>query len=232
MAYALAAGSPIETTFKAAGVDPLWAGIPRLLVILLGGFTSNFAWCAYLNWKNKTGYQYLATHLRGGSALTPSATANIEQAAEARAEAATANATANAAAADLEARRIPRLRNLLFSAAAGATWYFQFFFYSMGESQMGEYKFASWTLHMASIIIFSTLCGVIFKEWSGVSKRVKFLVTVGISTLVFSTIIIGCANWIEEATKAKASTVQTPEKPAAAPATPAASVAPATAGGK
>ncbi|MDR1817993.1 MAG: L-rhamnose/proton symporter RhaT, partial [Puniceicoccales bacterium] len=192
MAYALAAGSPIETAFKGAGVDPLWAGIPRLLVILLGGFTSNFAWCAYLNWKNKTGYQYLASHLRPGSALTPAATANLERAAEAKA------AAGGAPSEDL---RIPRLSNLLFSALAGATWYFQFFFYSMGESKMGDFNYASWTLHMASIIIFATLCGVIFKEWSGVSKKARLLITAGISTLVFSTVIIGCANWIEKQTK-------------------------------
>ena len=34
--------------------------------------------------------------------------------------------------------------------------YFQFFFYTMGESQMGRFGFASWTLHMSSIIIFSS----------------------------------------------------------------------------
>ena len=34
----------------------------------------------------------------------------------------------------------------------------QFFFYTMGETQMGRYKFSSWTLHMAGIMIFST-CG-------------------------------------------------------------------------
>ena len=50
--------------------------------------------------------------------------------------------------------------NYLFSALAGATWYLQFFFYTMGETQMGRYKFSSWTLHMASIIIFSTLWGI------------------------------------------------------------------------
>ena len=53
-------------------------------------------------------------------------------------------------AADL---RVPILGNYLFSALAGTTWCFQFFFYSMGETQMGKYNFASWTLHMASIII-------------------------------------------------------------------------------
>ncbi|MDR1788834.1 MAG: hypothetical protein LBR12_00480 [Opitutaceae bacterium] len=94
---------------------------------------------------------------------------------------------------------MPRLRNVAFSALAGATWYFQFFFYSMGESQMGDFKFASWTLHMASIIIFSTLCGVLFKEWSGVSRKVRVLITAGISTLVLSTIVIGCAKWLEDA---------------------------------
>jgi L-rhamnose-H+ transport protein len=30
----------------------------------------------------------------------------------------------------------------------------------MGENQMGRYKFSSWTLHMASIIIFGTLWGI------------------------------------------------------------------------
>jgi len=41
--------------------------------------------------------------------------------------------------------------NFFFSALAGTTWYFQFFFYTMGETQMGTFGFASWTLHMASI---------------------------------------------------------------------------------
>ena len=38
---------------------------------------------------------------------------------------------------------------------AGVTWYLQFFFYSMGQTKMGKYDFSSWTLHMASIIIFA-----------------------------------------------------------------------------
>ena len=59
------------------------------------------------------------------------------------------------------------LANYLLCALAGTTWYFQFFFYSMGETQMGKYKFSSWTLHMASIIIFSSLWGIGLKEWKG-----------------------------------------------------------------
>jgi hypothetical protein len=36
---------------------------------------------------------------------------------------------------------------------------------SMDETQMGRYKFSSWTLHMASIIIFISLCGIGLKGW-------------------------------------------------------------------
>ena len=56
-------------------------------------------------------------------------------------------------------------------ALAGTAWYFQFFFYTMGESQMGRFGFSSWTLHMASIILFSTLWGFALKEWAAASAR-------------------------------------------------------------
>jgi L-rhamnose-H+ transport protein len=60
-------------------------------------------------------------------------------------------------------RRVPVLANYLLAALGGTLWYFQFFFYTMGESQMGKYGFSSWTLHMASIILFSTLWGFALK---------------------------------------------------------------------
>jgi L-rhamnose-H+ transport protein len=92
---------------------------------------------------------------------------------------------------------IPRLPNYLFSALAGTTWYFQFFFYTMGETQMGKFGFASWTLHMASIIIFSTMWGWIFHEWKGSSKKAHGLIATGIATLVLSTLVIGYGTMIK-----------------------------------
>jgi L-rhamnose-H+ transport protein len=86
--------------------------------------------------------------------------------------------------------------NYLFSAVAGATWYMQFFFYTMGETQMGQYKFSSWTLHMSSIIIFSTLWGIALKEWRGVSARTRTLVFLTLLTLVGSTMIVGYGNYL------------------------------------
>ena len=88
----------------------------------------------------------------------------------------------------------PLLRNYLLCALAGTAWYFQFFFYTMGESQMGAYGFSSWTLHMASIIIFSSLWGFALKEWRGASRKTLTLVFTGLALLVASTVIIGLGN--------------------------------------
>jgi L-rhamnose-H+ transport protein len=92
----------------------------------------------------------------------------------------------------------PLLTNYAFSALAGTVWYLQFFFYSMGETEMGRYGFSSWTLHMASIIIFSTLWGVALKEWKGTSRRTHALIAAGLAVLVASTLIVGYGNFIKQ----------------------------------
>lgn len=89
----------------------------------------------------------------------------------------------------------PPLRaNYLLAALGGTLWYFQFFFYTMGESQMGRFGFSSWTLHMASIILFSTLWGFALREWASASAATRQLVRIGIGILVVSTVIIGLGN--------------------------------------
>jgi L-rhamnose-H+ transport protein len=232
MAFAITAGNPIAHAIESAGTGRLWAGIPRLVVILMGGFTTNFIWCVYLNIRHKTAYQYLASHLRSGHANLVPQNSTKHAGAESNASAGGASANANAGGANApapasapapvpvpasDALRIPRASNYFFSALAGATWYFQFFFYNMGESQMGHYGFASWTLHMASIIIFSTLWGVYFKEWSGAGKKARTLITLGIATLVFSTVVIGYGTWLDTKTPAAASVSQASPSPANLP---------------
>ena len=95
----------------------------------------------------------------------------------------------------LQGNRI--LKNYLLAALGGAFWYFQFFFYTMGESNMGEYEFSSWTIHMASIIIFSTLWGLALLEWKGSSRKSRMLLMTGIFLLVFATLIIGVGNSLQ-----------------------------------
>jgi L-rhamnose-H+ transport protein len=77
----------------------------------------------------------------------------------------------------------------------------QFFFYTMGETQMGEYKFSSWTIHMASIIIFSSLWGIALHEWRGSSASTKAKLAIGLLTLVFSTMVVGYGNYLAVAAK-------------------------------
>lgn len=184
--FALTAGNPIAEASAAAGTSTYWTGLPKLVVVLLGGFTTNFIWCTLLNFKNRTGYQYLASHVRkehahhGGSGGGEHASASVPD--------------AGAPPSDL---KIPVLGNYVFCALAGTCWYFQFFFYTMGETQMGKFGFASWTLHMASIIIFSTMWGWIFHEWKGSSKKAHALIAAGIATLILSTIIIGCGTYLK-----------------------------------
>jgi L-rhamnose-H+ transport protein len=191
--FALTAGNPIGAASRAAGTTVLWSGLPKLVVVLLGGFTTNFIWCCFLNLKNGTGYQYFSSTLRKDP-LGRGQETIIETAVDAPSEEVVEHAPRAAAAGD---HSVPMLSNYLFSALAGTTWYFQFFFYTMGETQMGRFGFASWTLHMASIIIFSTMWGWIFHEWKGSSKKAHSLIATGIVMLILSTIIIGVGTWLK-----------------------------------
>jgi hypothetical protein len=161
----------------------LWQGLPVLIIVLIGGFTTNFIWCVLLNLKNKTGYQYLSGTVRKEHISLAGAGGGEHGG---RVEGETTS--------DL---KVPLLKNYFFSALAGTIWYLQFFFYTMGETQMGKFSFASWTLHMASIIIFSTMWGWIFHEWKGSSKKTHTLISLGIALLILSTVIIGIGTWLK-----------------------------------
>ncbi len=167
-AWGLDAGQPIRDLTLAAGTDRLWQGLPVLCVVLAGGLSTNLVWCAVLIARNGSGGQFF------GRGAKP----------------------ASLGAAATPAARPPLLRNYLLAALGGTLWYFQFFFYTMGESQMGAYGFSSWTLHMASIILFSTLWGFALQEWLGASRRTRALVWGGIGLLVASTIVIGVGNML------------------------------------
>jgi len=190
-AYGLAAGDPIKAITLRHGTPVLWQGLPVLVVVLLGGFTTNFIWCVLLNFRNRTGYQYFSSDIRGpipSRSNEPILENPTDAPAEEMAELAGPSGAVPAQA--------PMLSNYLFSALAGTTWYFQFFFYTMGETQMGRFKFSSWTLHMASIIIFSTLWGIALREWKGASLRTKWMVALSLFVLVASTVVVGYGNYL------------------------------------
>jgi L-rhamnose-H+ transport protein len=92
--------------------------------------------------------------------------------------------------------KTPLLKNYIFSALAGTTWFLQFFFYGMGESRLGNGA-SSWILHMAFIILVANMWGLLLNEWKGVSKKALFTVIIGIATIILSVLIVGYGNSIK-----------------------------------
>jgi len=189
-AFGLDAGKPIgdltQTRLIAAGLSDrlVLKNLPILIVVLWGGFVTNFVWSLILIFQNGSIRQFA-----GEPGINPMRAA----------------ATSGDTLVDfdpLDASTYDRLApstlflNYVFAAMAGVIWYFQFFFYSMGQTKMGKYDFSSWTLHMASIIIFATLWGLALKEWHGTSMRTKILVTCGLLLLIGSTVIVGYGNYV------------------------------------
>ena len=197
-AFGLAAGKPLGDLAKvqliASGRSDLWQNLPVLIVVLWGGFITNFIWSAILIIQNGSIKQFA-----GEPGLNPMR----------------ATATAGDTLVDFDPldpstydRIAPKtlVANYLFAAMAGVIWYFQFFFYSMGQTKMGKYDFSSWTLHMASIIIFATLWGLVLREWRGTSMRTKLLVSLGLFLLVSSTVIVGYGNYVHAVKEAVVAT--------------------------
>jgi L-rhamnose-H+ transport protein len=190
-AFGLDAGKPIADITKAqllaAGRNDLWSNLPVLIVVLWGGFMTNLVWSVVLIIKNRSGRQFL-----GAPGDNPMGTAHVTGETlvdlDPRALASQAGARINGSV---------LTRNYLFAIAAGVIWYFQFFFYSMGTTRMGRYDFASWTLHMASIIIFANLWGIALREWKGTSRRTRLLVGAGLALLVGSTIVVGYGSYLK-----------------------------------
>ncbi|RYE51989.1 MAG: rhamnose/proton symporter RhaT, partial [Hyphomicrobiales bacterium] len=147
-AWGLAAGEPIRQLSLAAGTARIWQGLPVLCIVLTGGLMTNLLWCAYLIMRNGSAGELVGKSRSGvrGPAVALDAAASTQPL---------------------------LLRNYLLAALGGTLWYFQFFFYTMGESQMGRFGFSSWTLHMASIILFSTLWGFALREWGAGLRRLR-----------------------------------------------------------
>jgi len=154
MAFAISAGKPIADAAIAAGTPVVYQNNPVFILIMAGGFTTNFIWCLVLNFKNKSGGDYL----RGSPQLL--------------------------------------MANYVLAGLAGVIWFGQFFFYGMGTTKMGKYDFSSWTIHMAFIIVFSSLWGIYLKEWRGVSRGTMSKVWLGLGVLTLSTVVIGFGNYV------------------------------------
>ena len=150
--FGIEAGKPMAEAAVAAGFNPLFQNNVTFVVILWGGLTTNFIWCAVLSIKNRTYGDFVNTST-------------------------------------------PIVRNILFSAFAGTTWFLQFFFYGMGESKLGNGA-SSWILHMSTIILTANMWGFVRKEWKGVTTKTLVTIIVGVSVIILSVFLVGIGNSI------------------------------------
>ena len=168
-AFGIQAGQPIAQAALERGAPAIFKNGPVFVMVMAGGFTVNLLWCLYLGWRNRSFGDYV------GRALNP-------------------NQDWTGAAAGLAPVSVPLQRNYLWACSSGATWYVGFMLYGMGTTFMGRYDFTSWSIHLAFVIVFSTICGILAREWHGVTRLTALLVAAAMFILVSSTFVVALGN--------------------------------------
>lgn len=86
----------------------------------------------------------------------------------------------------------------LMAFITGVLWYSQFFFYGLGHVRMGTYKFSSWAIHMIMLVLFSSLAGIMMKEWAGANARMRQILSAAIAVLIIAVLVISYGNYLGE----------------------------------
>lgn len=106
----------------------------------------------------------------------------------------------NSSLSDYSDKSLPLGKNYFWAMLGGLTWYLQFFFYGMGATKLGDkYEFASWSIHMAFIILFSNVWGIYFNEWKGSSTKTNRILGLGLGIIIISILLIGLSDTIANA---------------------------------
>lgn len=85
--------------------------------------------------------------------------------------------------------------NYLMAFLTGLLWYSQFFFYGLGHTRMGDYKFSSWAIHMIMLVLFSGMVGLILKEWLKVRRSTKWTLALAMTVLIFAVLSLTYGNY-------------------------------------
>ena len=138
------------------GVNPLWAGMPVLTVVLWGGVATQLAW---VGGRRRRGRRADAP-VPGGEGV----------------------------------RAGTVWKNALLSASVGVIGVLQFFTQKVGEPLMGEARYISFAVLMASAIFFSTGVGLALGEWRGTRVRTRLVLAAGLAALVASFALISAGS--------------------------------------
>ena len=88
--------------------------------------------------------------------------------------------------------------NYAMALLTGCLWYSQFLFYGLGHTRMGRFAFSSWAIHMIMLILFSSLTGIVLREWHGRRLQTKTLIALAFVILVAAVTIITYGNYLGE----------------------------------
>jgi L-rhamnose-H+ transport protein len=84
----------------------------------------------------------------------------------------------------------------LLAIITGVLWYGQFFFYGLGHVRMGAFRFTSWAIHMIMLVLFSTITGLVLKEWATSSKKTKRWLAMALLALVIAVVLLTYGNYL------------------------------------
>jgi L-rhamnose-H+ transport protein len=88
------------------------------------------------------------------------------------------------------------IKNYAMAALTGLLWYGQFFFYGLGHIRMGNYKFTSWAIHMIMLVLFSSVAGLIMKEWKNCSSVTMRLLILALLVLITAVLLLTYGNYL------------------------------------
>lgn len=86
--------------------------------------------------------------------------------------------------------------NYIAALLTGLMWYTQFLFYGQAHVRMGTFQFSSWAIHMLMLILFSSLTGVLMKEWHGRRTATKAVITIALIVLTGAILMLTYGNWV------------------------------------
>lgn len=89
--------------------------------------------------------------------------------------------------------------NFLMAVITGFFWYGQFFFYNLGHVHLGkEFDFISWAIHMTMLVLFSSLVGIVLREWRDCRRITHVAIAIALVILVGAVTLLGYGNYLGE----------------------------------
>ena len=88
------------------------------------------------------------------------------------------------------------LVNFVMALLTGILWYSQFFFYGLGHVRMGKYQYSSWAIHMIMLVLFSSVAGLLMKEWVKCRSKTIATLMLALFILVIAVLALTYGNYL------------------------------------